>query len=300
MKLNRYLWVWTTSDVLRNTGTFINNLTGLEINHIFLYVRELEYTTLENELSTFISSMSRHNIKVWGLNGDRSFLSDGVGPIPIYNSVNNLIAYNKRQTSVNNKFYGFQTDIEPADTVDFKSFHSGVADSKLNTNSGGIWQSTEKADRYKLMESWLSIHDTIKKKLKSHSVQFGAALPWWIDDYNGEPLSTIYKGKLDTVFHHFSLILDEMHFMTYNTYPTNVINRMISKLKYLSNTTVKVCASMETVTGIGEYISYADTLTKNSKSSVVADLIEIQDGLLYGNFNGICIHDYNGFISLEN
>ena len=280
------------------TNRFLSTIASLNATNVFLYIPATNYLKLKSELTSFIQKLTNLNIKAWGMDGDRSYLSDSVGPNGIYISVNNMIQYNAQVPKVS-QFYGFETDIEPADQTSFLTFHNDIADSKLDTKSGGIWYKSQKADRQMLMSNWLKIHETLKTKLSKSNLKLGASLPWWLDNYNGEPIQTTYKTVYADMVTHFSIILDEMHYMTYNTWPENVINRMTPKLQKLSNLEVKMCSGMETVLGAGPYVSYADTTGKKSQSALFLDLQIIENALgAYSNYKGTCIHDYDSWNAL--
>lgn len=72
------------------------------------------------------------------------------------------------------------------------TFHGGKADSALSTAAGsGVWKASEAADRDALLLDWLTTYNTTIQKLSASAtpLKFGAALPFWLDTYNGEPLS---------------------------------------------------------------------------------------------------------------
>eukprot|EP00834_Sanchytrium_tribonematis_P001312 NODE_31_length_37178_cov_0.413576.p11 type:complete len:303 gc:universal NODE_31_length_37178_cov_0.413576:32027-31119(-) len=302
MKLDRYLWVWSTSTILEDSNkisAFISDCVIYDITNVFLYIKPEFYKSKQTQLASFLTKLNKSNIKSWGLDGDRGYLSDAAGPQALYSTVNNLISYNSKMPK-SSRFYGFQTDVEPMDQDSYTTFHNDIPDSKLSSKSGGTWYQTQKDDRNMLMKNWLSIHDTLRIKLHNNNLKLGAALPYWLDNYWGEPIRTTYNGNYLEVFSHFASILDEIFVMSYNTYTDNVVARMDGKLKVGDSKNVKICSGVETNAGVAEYVSYADTPGKNSKSVVLSDIsiLEIRLGN-HTSYSGVCIHDYNGFVALK-
>eukprot|EP00834_Sanchytrium_tribonematis_P000654 NODE_12_length_54577_cov_0.384100.p19 type:complete len:306 gc:universal NODE_12_length_54577_cov_0.384100:5319-6236(+) len=305
MLLSRYLWLWTTEDIVGNvakTQEFVKNCKDYNVKNVFMFMAPSRYDALADGLKLLISNLNRANIKSWSLDGRRSYLSDSDGPEALLTGVKNMLKYNENAAD-DEKFVGFQTDLEIVDIDGYKpTFHNALGDSELDKNSGGVWKDSQAADREALVEDWLNTHDLIKAELKSTGVLLGAAIPSWWDAYYGDPISATYKGEYQDIFKHVSNIADEIHFMAYNTDPENVKGRIDSKLQFLSESTkVKACAGLETNEGNGETVSYGDNPEKNSRTAMMRDIANLENLLKgYSAFSGVCIHDFDGFMSLGN
>eukprot|EP00834_Sanchytrium_tribonematis_P000653 NODE_12_length_54577_cov_0.384100.p18 type:complete len:306 gc:universal NODE_12_length_54577_cov_0.384100:4166-5083(+) len=304
MLLSRYLWVWTTDEIVGNvakTKQLVNTCAQNNIKDVFLYINPNSYGYMTDGLKLLISNLNRANVKSWGMDGRRSYFSDSDGPGKLLKGVDNLILYNSK-VAANERFVGFQTDIELQDENGFKpSFHNAIGDSHLNKKSGGVWKSSQAADRAALVQDYLKTHDLLKAKLKPKGLLLGAAIPSWWDAYYGDPISATYKGKYQDIFRHLSGIVNEIHFMAYNTDPLNVKSRVDTKLQYLSKyTKVKACVGLETNSDVGETVSYGDTPGKNSKRALMRDISKLESLLkIFTAFKGICIHDFDGFLALR-
>ena len=292
--------MWTTDSLLGNdqqTQTFIANCKQYNIGNVFLYMSP-SYYSQQAQLQTLLGALNANQINPWGLDGARFYLSDEQGPAKLLNGIDNLVAYNK-QVPKNQQFFGFQTDIEfETPTGQQPTFHDKLGDAQLSTTDGGVWKATAAQDRQALGADWLNTHDLIKSKLSAIGVALGAAIPYWYDDYYGSPINTTYKGVDQDLFRHISNIVDQVHIMSYNTDPSYIVDRVSNKLQYLSSLNVKSCASVEA--GKDEVdVSYASTTGKDNKLAMITDIGVLASKLSqYSAFNGICIHDYDGFVAL--
>ena len=301
--MNRYLWVWSTDKIIENPIQTLNECKETSINNLILYTPPTLWQEPTQKLRAFIAKSSENGIRVWGMDGYRGYLEDTDGPSELYAAVDGLIAYNAN-VQENEKFVGFSTDVEPADQAGnenlLQTFHNGVPQSKLDKESKGNWKESQYLDRQCLMQSWLGIHKELKDKLHQYNLLLSVALPTWLDDYCGEPITTFYNNCDICVVEHFFDLSDEIIFMSYNTNPHNVIHRLQGKLKLAPTNGLKIMAAMETIKGVDEYVSYADTPNKNNRNALLHDLAVIEKELQqYPAFGGIAIHDYNGLTELK-
>ncbi|KAK5006401.1 hypothetical protein LTR28_006545 [Elasticomyces elasticus] len=307
------MWVWNSASILQSP-TQINDLiagaTAANVTDLYFYMAPTSYATVTTQLQTFISQASRAQLRVWGLDGARTYFADAQGPKLFYDGINNLIAYNN-VSSASQRFYGFQADIEPPDShVDgqnLTAFHNSIPDSQLNTTAGsGVWQPTAAQDREMLMRNWLSIHETARNTLHAASLRFGAAMPFWTSTYYGEEVRVSYPNSTSLrqcVMKYMMHYVDEYVVMSYNTDPVNAAGRVQAQAAYASTLPVgsipNVFAAVEVTTGVGIYISYGDTPGKASKQVVVADMKNITATLVkYPAFAGVSIHMWQAWQAL--
>ena len=303
----RGMWVWTAKEVL-HSDTLKEQLKALVrsngITDLYLCLGASDYVNERVWLRSFNSTMRQLGVKTWGLDGSRAYFSDQNGPARLYDSVNALIAFNKRVTP-NERFVGFQTDMEPQDQGDFKTtFHNSLADSELSTTLGGVWYQTEALDREMLMRDWLTIHQTIAQKLKPQGLLVGAAMVSWTSNFQGEEVQVTFNGVRQGVMKSMMDILTDYVVMTYNTSTDNAEARMEAQLTYADTLPVgrrpRVYGSVETNTGMGGNISYGDDPTKNTRTNVLADLAIMEAKMsAHPSFAGLSIEDWNGWRNLR-
>ena len=151
------------------------------------------------------------------------------------------------------------------------------------------------------MRDWLEIYSTMKTTLQQSGLEFGAAMPSWVDDYFGEEVQVTFNGTRQGVMKHMMAILDEYVVMSYNTNPSNAAFRLNGELLYADSLSVRprIYAAMETHSGPGPTVSYGDHPEKGTKTIVLQDL-GIIDSILssHASFKGVCIHDWVGWTAL--
>ena len=290
------MWVWSTRTIATNnteSARFVSGITAANITDVFLFLRADDYIELEPALRDLLSALRQSRIQAWGMEGWRGYFSDVEGPAALYRAADAMIAFNKRSPV---GFAGFHSDLE---------FHDGQAEGK-NRFHNGIAQSEltpkQRADRDGILGEWLSIHATLMAKMKAANLRYSAAIPSWIDDYEGEPITAIYQGTRKDLMQHLIPVVQDYVIMSYNTNPANVINRISGELTYadsLRDTRPRILFGLETHAGAGIHVSYADTPSKNTKAAVLADYEAISRmASEHASFAGGAIHDWEGWRSL--
>ncbi|KAK4971493.1 hypothetical protein LTR42_007221 [Elasticomyces elasticus] len=304
--LARGLWIWNTASIITSpTGTsqLIIGAQQADVTDLYLYTAPESYASTKPQLQTFIASATEVGLRVWGLDGDRAYFGDAAGPSNFYHGIDNLTAYNDA-VAPNERFFGFQADNEPSDQGDYTSFHNGIPDSALSTAPGsGLWQATQALDREMLMRSWLSMHTTAQQLLHAHGLQFGAAMPWWTENYEGGELSVSFPNASNErkgIMKYMMGLVDEFVIMSYNTDPALAAARVGAQAAYASTMPTasrpRVYASVEVTQGIGANISYGDTAGKDFKTVVMNDVATLTSSLMkYAAFEGIAIHQWSAW-----
>ena len=307
--LNRGLWVWNSASILSSSaqiGALIGGAQTHGISDLYFYMAPSYYQQETAALQTFISGATAVGVRVWALDGDRAYLDDAAGPAHFYHGINNLIAYNLFAPAAA-RFFGFQSDIEPQDNDTHASFHNDVPDDALSTEAGsGKWQATQAQDREMLMRSWLTIHQTANELLHAANLYFGAAMPFWTESYPNTPVSVNFPfphSPRQSVMKHMMPLLDEYVVMSYNTHPPNAAGRVSVQAAYASTLPAasrpRVYASMEVAVGVGENVSYGDTVGKNSKGVVMQDLEDIVGALgAHEAFAGVALHHWESWVGM--
>jgi hypothetical protein len=306
---SRGMWLWTTTSELLNNVSEQNLLISMskaaKVTDIFEYLVARDFVNNEAALRSFNARLRSAGIRAWGLDGARAFFSDANGPAALYAVADALIAFNSR-VAENERFVGFQTDMEPQDGQGPfpTSFHNGLPDSNLSTTGGGVVYSTQAQDREMLMRDWIKIQTTVGQKLHAAGLRMGSAMPSWTSNYYGEEVKVTYNGVRQGVMKFMMEFIDDYVVMSYNTNPTNAASRVAAQAAYANtlpfNSRPRVYGSVETNEGVGSGISYGDTAGKKSKAVVLADMQTIESILKPNpSFCGLAIHDWNGWLYLS-
>lgn len=293
----RAMWVWSTRTVVTNHAErdrFLRYIVDAKFTDVYLYLRARDYTTLEPALRALLLILRKSGIRAWGMEGWRGYFSDVDGPAALYGAADAMIAFNKRNAV---GFVGFHSDVEFPDgqgdgTV---RFHNGVAQSKLTAK--------QSADRDGLLAEWLSMHATLLGKAMATDIIYSAAIPSWVDDYEGEPITAVHQGVRKGLMQHLMAVVQDYVIMSYNTNPANVISRIGGELEYadsLRELRPRILFGLETHAGAGIHVSYADTPSKGTRAAVLADYEAISHRASeHRSFAGGAIHDWEGWRDLR-
>jgi len=299
--LRRGLWVWdsitTVLGVTNEENILLNECVNSGITDLYLYSPLASFSTDAADFRSFIARATALDIRCWGMDGFRGWFSDGDGPQELYDTIDAMIAYNAA-SAADERFAGFHIDQEPADLDTFTAFHNGVASSALSAvAASGDWQDTEVLDREYLMRDWVEIHAECRSRLNAAGALLGTALPTWFDDYFGEPVTCTYGGTTQNVFLHLAANADDLVIMNYNTNPLSQISRIGYELPA---SLAALSTAIETHTGPGTGVSYADTVGKQTKAAALADLATVRARYSdYPRFFGDAIHDWEGWKALS-
>ena len=222
----RAIWVWRTSALYDTPErlNFVKAATAASLTDAYLFLRASDYTQNEAQLKVLLPALIKAGVRVWGMEGWRGYFSDGSGPAGLYAAADALVAFNGRNSTM--KFAGFHSDMEPQDGQGEgqNRFHNDIAQSKLTARQA--------ADRENLLGEWLDIHATLMDKMKAVGLQYGGAVPSWVDDYYGEPVQAVFAGRRKPVIEHLMPLLRQYVIMSYNTNPDKLIDRVTGELTY--------------------------------------------------------------------
>ena len=306
MRFLRGMWIWNTLDLLSSpsqTDQLVIAAHQINITDVYLYVAPKMYSQYAQGLADLNSKVQASGVRVWALDGDRAYFESDDGQEVFMDGLRNLISFNDQQTDLCARFHGFQADIEPQDTSgDHKlPFNNGIPESQLS--------SEQRITRDIVLHKWVNVHTRAANFLHSYDMAFGAAMPFWLHDYEGEPITLPWPNgpKLRRcVMDLIMPLVDEYVAMSYNTDPANAAGRAAEQARYASSLIQtgghipRVLGSLETAKGVGANISYGDTPGKESKLAVLVDLEKIE-GILekYPAFSGMAIHHWAAWEKLS-
>ncbi|MGA0596332.1 hypothetical protein [Enterovirga sp. CN4-39] len=294
---HRSIWVWNTAALLSPAATarFVADAKALGLTDAYLFLRAADYTKEEGRIAALLEALSAAGIRAWGMEGWRGYFSDVEGPAGLYAAVDAMIAFNGRHRV---KFAGFMSDLEPQDGQGEGQdlFVNDVPQSRLTPE--------QLARRDRILAEWLGIHETILGKMQAAGLQYGAAVPSWVDDYFGEPVEAVFKGVRKPLIEHLMPLVPLYVIMSYTTDPARVLNRIEGEMAYAAERLPdgpRVLFGLETHAGPGAGVSYADTPPKNRRSAVRSDLatIDMELGARWPRSHlGWSLHDYEGWAAL--
>ncbi len=220
----RALWVWKSDAVLDGGAReLVETATAAGITDIYLYLRAGTYVAREAQIERTLTMLARHGIRVWGMEGWRGYFSDVEGPRGLLAAADALVAFNARNTAA---FAGFHSDLEPHDGQDVGQarFHNGRAQSQLTA--------PQRSDRDAVLAEWLKIHETLAGTMRAAGLAYGGALPDWVDDYYGEPVTLGAQGRREPLLARLMPLFAHYVIMSYNTDPGQVVTRVSGEMAY--------------------------------------------------------------------
>src|SRR5688572_10686417 len=111
--------------------------------------------------------------------------------------------------------------------------------SREEHDGGGVEEGSSRCERrFGVLPEppeWLDIHATLMSKMKAAGLQYGGAIPSWVDDYYGEPVQAVFAGRRKPVIEHMMPLLRQYVIMSYNTNPDKLIDRIAGELTYAAS-----------------------------------------------------------------
>jgi hypothetical protein len=291
----RAMWVWRTTDLFidNERERFLDVVEATALTDVYLYLRTGDYAEHEAQLQSLLEALAQSDVRAWGMEGWRGYFSDIEGPAELYRAADALVAFNERS---DNRFAGFHSDLEPHDGQEDGEplFHNGVSQQDLTQE--------QLAERDALMSEWLTMHEVLLEKMQAAGLQYGAALPSWVDDYYGASIRATFRGERRDLIDHLSRLVPKYVIMSYNTDPDRTYGRIEGEMAHAEALGRRqMVFSVETHPGAGVNVSYADTPPKNRRAVVLADLAALEARALAGfprAYLGWAIHDYEGWVRL--
>ncbi|KAK5126683.1 hypothetical protein LTR85_009617 [Meristemomyces frigidus] len=302
MRLLKGMWIWNTAQlIVDNTqiDRFLSAAASINLTDVYLYVAPQWYNEKGPDIASFNARVNASGIRVWALDGEVDYIDDMTAEEKFMDGLRGLARFNSC-VQPGARFHGFQADIEPQDNAGHEGyFHNGIPESKLTEE--------QHTQRDILMHKWLNVMTRASALLRSYELPFGAAMPFWLHDYEGEPVTVPWGSSYSddgsparTCIQDLIMpLLDEYVIMSYNTDPANAASRVLQQARYASAKALEGCkmprvlGSLETERGAGRNVSYGDTPGKEFKTAVLNDIGTIEEMLQkYPAFHGMAIHHW--------
>ncbi|OQN97247.1 hypothetical protein B0A48_16789 [Cryoendolithus antarcticus] len=287
----RGMWMWNTASLFNNPeqiGVFRTEAKRINITDVYVYIAPTWWLTRGSEIADLTSALHVGGTRVWALDGDADYIDVPTATATLKQSIYDLVAFNEN-ADPDAQFYGYQGG----------RFHNGIAESRLDAD--------QQLSRDTLLRKWIDTLSWASRSVRTNGMQFGAALPFWLHDYEGESLTVPSTPSADrvSVMNLLMPILDEYVVMSYDTDSAIAASRVVQQAAYASQrlqegqSMPRVLGAVEVGTGVGSGVSYGDTPGKGSKAVVLRDIESITQSLrLYPAFRGMAIHHWQAWNEL--
>ncbi|KAK3674919.1 hypothetical protein LTR78_005263 [Recurvomyces mirabilis] len=294
MRLLRGMWIWNTAELVQDPKQ-IDDLTrtaaSLKLTDAYLYMAPKWYNDKSDDVAKLNTHLNATGVRVWALDGDPSYIDDLPAVDDFIAGLTSLSDFNER-VHPSARFHGFQADVEPQDQpLHNTGFHNGIAESKLEPH--------QQIERSILWHKLICLLTRASNLMHSYGLEFSAAMPFWLHDYEGEPITVYWSGGYTCVMDLVMPLMDEYVVMSYNTDPANATKRIVTQAAHATKQAVegskmpRILGSVETAKGVGRNISYGDTVGKQSRTAVLRDVRVIEEELAeYPAFAGMAIHHW--------
>ncbi|KAK0891579.1 hypothetical protein LTR91_024573 [Friedmanniomyces endolithicus] len=211
------MWIWNAALLLADQGQIdllVTEARDLNITDLYVYVAPTWLQEKTVDIANLNIAIQSGGIHAWALDGDADYIDVDAAETRLPPAPASI---------------AIKADIEPQDTPQHDGrFFNGIAELDLNTE--------QLLSRDTLLSKWVDRLSWASQLVRSHDMQFGAALPFWLNDYEGEPLDipTSTAGGHTGVMNLLMPILDEYVVMSYNTDPPSTASRVLQQAMYAS------------------------------------------------------------------
>lgn len=307
-QLSRGIWIWATREVVNSSSQIAELIAAAKaigVTDVYLHVPPECWLELRDALIAFNTQAHHNKLRVWALDGDQAYTSHPTAEERFLDGLRALVELNATTPRAAH-FHGFQALVELEDTTPrTPSFHNGLAMSQLDQE-----QTTQ---RDMVLHKWLNVHTRASAFLRSYDLPFSAALPHWLIDYEGEPVTTNWVNASTPSCCVMDLIMplvDEYIVLSAKADPARIAARTLGAVRYSSALLLKgqemprVLASLHVPPGGPKQHSSGDESLKESSSiTTVKDMTSVMTSVerlleKYDGFGGMMIHDWAAWRSL--
>lgn len=263
----RATWIWNSSLIAKEADQILSFAKQNRINLIFLQVNPKQDI---GEYRAFIGQANRAGIAVHALDGDPSWARPE-NKHKMTELVEWVRSYNE-QAAPSEKITGIHLDMEPYNQP--------------------AWNTDQ---RQGIIDEWLTAMDDFSEFGKSlKGVELGADLPFWLDQVPVHPAQTA------TTMNRWMLEkLDYVTIMAYRNQALSqggIVDVVKNEMETADRLNKKVIVGIETnPTGDSYTTFYKSNLSDAAKQVLLAE----QSLRAYSSYQGIAVHDYEGWKSLE-
>lgn len=181
------------------------------------------------ELALFLSKLHAACLRVWATGGEVRCVDNFTEQDHFMDSLRDLATFNENSPP-EARFHGYMVNIQPQDVPgDPGSFHNEIPQSQLSHD--------QHTQRDIILHQWLNLLTRTSAFCRSIDLPFAAAMPWWLHDLAGEPV-TVPWGASQTrtcIADIIAPLLEDYVVMTASDDHSVMAHRVLRQLRSTSN-----------------------------------------------------------------
>jgi len=302
--LTRGLWIRNTAALVvddAQTQRLIDVAKTINVTDVYLYVAPGWYNEKGADIAKFNAKVTAAGIKVWALDGKINYIDNLTTDEAYMDGLRDLMKFNEL-VEPNSRFHGFQADIQPQDTAQHSGwFQNDVPESMLEPE--------QHTKRDILMHIWLNALTRSSAFMHSYDMPFGAAVPWWLHDCGGEPVTLPWVSKTPEGMSERTCMMDlimplcdEYMVMSCVSDPAFAARRTLQQARHASvkemegHKMPRVLCSLDATKDAGICVPIGDPRNppeKDARAAMLKHLAKMERTMQkYPAFSGIAIHDW--------
>ncbi|KAI7240050.1 hypothetical protein KC330_g1537 [Hortaea werneckii] len=196
---------------------------------IYIGLPQTVFKEQNPKLALFISKLHAAGLRVWGTGGDVRCVDNFTEQENFMDSLRDLATFDDRSPP-EARFHGYMVNIQPQDVPgDPGCFHNEIPQSQLSHD--------QHTQRDIILHQWLNVLTRASAFCRSFDLPFAAAMPWWLHDLAGEPV-TVPWGASQTrtcIADIIAPLLDDHVVMTASEDHSVMAHRVLRQLRSTSN-----------------------------------------------------------------
>jgi len=228
IRLQRGLYTEDTEQLLDDihpaypqTGHLLHASQELRATDIYLRLKPERYTTRSVGLAALTTRLNSAGLRVWAVDGSLDYIDKPPILDDFIAGLTHLGDFNAH-ASPSARFHGFQAAFGLLENLD--GFHPSIPESRQTED-----QYTE---RMIVLHKYINALTRVSNLIRSFGMEFSAAVPWWLHEYAGEPMTMLWadgrKGPMEIVMP----IVDEYVVMTGVANGGEVVARTMEQARY--------------------------------------------------------------------
>nr|POE77365.1 hypothetical protein CFP56_09012 [Quercus suber] len=300
-RLCRGVWIWDSTEFLQNNADSFFELTNQSLlTDVYIHILPEDWIKFSDTLKTFNQRAYHNKVRVWAVEGDQTYVVDVDAGEQFMDGLRALIEFNDRSPT-EAQFYGLQVVIDLEDGADQTGFfQNGLAASQLDVAQHSL--------RDMWLHKWLNVHTRASAFMRSYDMPISAAMPYWLTNYEGEPINVNWASATEKTRCIMELIMplvDEYVVLSCHADPGWIANRTLDALEYASKQVMgghempRVVASIDLYfqgRRTGEHIDELPAVPRE----LVRENMAATEYLLekYDAFDGMIINDLDAWSSM--